>query len=151
MITDISTNEALHILSQNYVGHLAYIYENKPYSTPITYFYEKETKSILCFTAEGQKTRALRKNPAVSLQVSNIESITEWKSILAHGTFEELLDGVAQSKLHDFSMGIKNIILLKEHRKVDFISEFSRKIYEGKIPIVFRIHLKTITGKSRED
>lgn len=149
MIKNLETEEILYILENNYIGHLSYIYQNRPYTVPITYFYDKKNHSIICYSDEGHKINAMRKNNLVSLQISEIISVDHWKSVLAHGTFEQHFGSDAKAYLHTFSLGIKDLIIEKEHRKLDFINEFSSKIYKGEIPIVFLIKLDEITGKKR--
>ena len=68
-----------------------------------------------------------------------------------HGVFEQHFGSDAKSYLHKFSLGIKDIILEKEHRKANFISDFSSKIYKDNIPAVFLIKIDNITGKKRLD
>ena len=68
---------------------MGYIYLNKPYVVPITYFFDKEENSIICYSGEGHKLNAMRKHTAVSLLVEEIESIGNWESVLVHGVFEQ--------------------------------------------------------------
>jgi hypothetical protein len=37
----------------------------------------------------------------------------------------------------------------KDHKQVNFISEFSSKIYNDEIPAVFIIKIEEVTGKKR--
>ena len=104
---------------------------------------------IIGHSAEGHKINAMRKNNHVSLIVSDVESINDWKSVLAHGTFQELSGSAAKAKLHQFSLGVKDLIINKEHRKLDYISEFSSKIDKDKMPVVFQIKVNEITGRMR--
>lgn len=151
MIRSLNKTEITKILASNYIGYLSYIYKNKPYSVPITYFFDTENNVIIGYSAEGQKIRAMRKNENVSLAVSEIDSVNSWNSVLAQGTFQELSESDAKSQLHIFSLGVKDLIINNEHRKLDFISEFSSKIYKDDSPIVFHIIVGEITGKMRRN
>jgi nitroimidazol reductase NimA-like FMN-containing flavoprotein (pyridoxamine 5'-phosphate oxidase superfamily) len=106
---------------------------------------------IIGYSAEGHKVNAMRKNNNVSLGVSNVNSVNSWESVLAQGTFLELSGSEAKSQLHIFSLGVKDLIINKEHRKLDFISEFSSKIYKDDLPVVFQIKIEEITGKMRRN
>jgi nitroimidazol reductase NimA-like FMN-containing flavoprotein (pyridoxamine 5'-phosphate oxidase superfamily) len=139
-----------HILETNYIGHLAFISENKPYVVPITYFYDSDENCILSYSAEGHKINAMRINSAVSLEVSEIKSVDNWQSILVHGEFEELVGTHAKQQLHKFALGVKKILLIKENKQHQLISDFSSKITSNRLPIVYRIKLLDITGKCRE-
>ena len=92
----------------------------------------------------------MRKNNSVSLNVTEIESVNDWRSVLVHGVFEELEGSNSKAYLHQFSLGVKDLILKKEHRDLDFISEFSSKIYNDELPTVFLIKIKEVTGKMRK-
>ena len=149
MYINLDDQETKFILENNYIGHLGYIYLNKPYVVPITYYFDKEENSIICYAGEGHKINAMRKHNAVSLLVEEIKSIGNWESVLVHGVFEEHIGSDAKAYLHKFSLGVKNIIMEKEHKKVDFISEFSSKIFNENVPTVFIIKIEGITGKKR--
>ena len=149
MMKSLELEEIKYVLQSNFIGYLSYIFQNKPFVVPITYFYEEEKQIIICYSAEGHKISAMRKNPDVSLQVSNIQSVNDWKSVLVHGKFELHYGGDAKAYLHQFSLGVKDVITEKEHVRPDFISEFSSKIYKDDVPIVFLIRINEMTGKKR--
>ncbi|WP_289046473.1 pyridoxamine 5'-phosphate oxidase family protein [uncultured Olleya sp.] len=149
MFINLEQKEIDYILENNYIGQLGYIYNNEPYVVPITYFFDKEINAIICYSGDGHKMNAMRKYPRVSLLVSDIDNVTNWKSILVHGKFEQHFGSDAKAYLHKFSLGIKDIILDKEQVKASFISDFSSKIYKDNIPAVFIIKVEGITGKKR--
>jgi len=149
MIKNLSEIEQRHILSNTYIGQLGYIYQGRPFVVPITFYFHAEANAIICYSNEGHKLHAMRGNRNVSLQVSQIESINHWKSVLVHGVFEPQFATEAKSYLHEFSLGIKDLILEHELRKVDFISEFSSKALENQIAQVYLIRIEEITGKQR--
>jgi|TARA_R110000751_G_scaffold168699_1_gene274631 nitroimidazol reductase NimA-like FMN-containing flavoprotein (pyridoxamine 5'-phosphate oxidase superfamily) len=150
MMRTLNTSEKASILHNNYIGNLGYIYNNKPIIVPITYFYNEEQHNIICYSGNGHKTNALRKTNAVSLCVSVIDSVNSWESVLVQGIYEEHTGSSAKAILHQFSIGVKKIILNQEQRHLDFINQFSSRIYNDDIPIVFTINIEGITGKRRE-
>ncbi len=149
MIQNIEIKECQFILENNYIGQLGYIFQNKPYVVPITYFFDKKNNYIICYSGEGHKITAMRKNNTVSLQVADIKTINNWKSVLVHGQFELHFGSDAKAYLHAFSLGVKDVITEQEHVKLDHISDFSSKIYKNEIPFVFLIKIDEITGKKR--
>ena len=150
MIKNLEKDEIDYILKNNYIGHLAYIHQGKPFIVQITYFFDETNNAIICYSGEGHKIAAMRKNNDVSLQIAEINSINNWKSILVHGKFEQHFGSDAKSYLHLFSLGVKDVITEKEQWKPDFISDFSSKLYKEEIPIVFLIKIDEITGKKRQ-
>ncbi|WP_236822238.1 pyridoxamine 5'-phosphate oxidase family protein [Arenibacter sp. NBRC 103722] len=149
-MTNLTTSESIRLLKGNYTGHLGYIYQDKPYVLPITYYYDKDDHSLISYSADGHKIDAMRQNTAVTLLVEEVKSSNNWQSVMAHGTYEELQGTDAKFKLHQFTEGVKGLILAKEHRETEFISEFSSKLYSRGIPTVYRIKILEITGKRKE-
>ena len=150
MIRTLNQTEQFVILNTNYIGNLAYLYQGRPFVAPITYFYNQEQNTVICYSALGHKISALRKNNAVSLCVSDIVSVNDWKSVLVHGTYKEESGSTAKALLHQFSLVIKDLILKKEMRDLDFISQFSSKINMNNLPIVFTLSIEEITGRMRK-
>ncbi|GAA4810088.1 pyridoxamine 5'-phosphate oxidase family protein [Litoribaculum gwangyangense] len=150
MITNIKKEDCLKILNNNYIGHLAYVYKNSPFVIPITYYYDKKNLTVIGYTGEGHKTKALRANNAVALEIAEIQSVDEWKSILIQGTFEELEGSDAKYELHKFSLGVKKLIKENENKELQFIPEFSGKTHFEALPIVYHINIQEITGKQRK-
>ena len=147
---NLSKSEIITLLKDNYIGHLSYIAQGRPFTIPITYFYDLGSNAIISYSAEGHKMEAMRKNGAVSLEVEEIVSNSNWQSVLAHGTFDELHGSDAKYYLHQFTEGVKNIIKQKEQTLPEFISEFSSKSSSKKIPVVYRIKILEITGRRKE-
>jgi nitroimidazol reductase NimA-like FMN-containing flavoprotein (pyridoxamine 5'-phosphate oxidase superfamily) len=149
MIKSLEPKKCAEILKNNYIGYLSYISNNKPYTIPITYFYNSEENYIICYSGNGHKIKAMRKQNAISLAVADIFSNNKWQSVLTHGQYQEIDGGTAKLYLHEFSLGIKNLVLKKEHKDLDYISQFSSKIYNMEIPIVFLIRIDEMTGKMK--
>ncbi|MBU2927909.1 pyridoxamine 5'-phosphate oxidase family protein [Winogradskyella psychrotolerans] len=149
MIKSLNIEECELVLSLNYIGHLAYIYKDKPFVVPVTYFYANNR--IICYSGDGHKVNALRLHNAAALEVAEITSIDNWKSVVAHGTYIELERSSAKAMLHEFSLGVKDVILRKEQRDLDFISEFSAKIDSDEKSVVFVIDIKEFTGVLRHN
>lgn len=149
MIKVLNETERNTILEDNYIGHLAYIYNNRPFIAPITYYFDKARNIIIGYSAEGHKIKAMRKMNSVAMEVAEIDSVNDWNTIVVHGIFEELEGSTAKAYLHDFSLGVKDLIIQKEQRKLDFINQFSSKIYKDDFPVIFLIRIEEITGRMR--
>lgn len=106
MITDLDPEECVQLLRNNYIGRLAYDMGQGPFVIPVTYhYYDQTDSSILSYSLEGHKIDTMRINPSVCVQVDEIESITQWKSVLVHGELEVFSGIDAQNLLHEFSKG----------------------------------------------
>ena len=146
---DLQKDEITHVLETNYIGFLSFVWKNNPFVIPITFYFNKADNSLISYSSEGHKVEAMRISNYVSLCVSNITSINNWQSVLVHGKFEELVGAHAKDQLRKFAQGIKKNILIKENKRHQLISDFSSKIMSRSQPIVFRIKISQITGKSR--
>ena len=151
MYITLEEKDNISVLKNDYLGHLSYIYQNRPFVVPITYFYDAARNIIICYSGEGHKMNAMRKNNQVAFSVVDVDGLTKWKSVMAHGQFEQLFGSDAKSFLHDFSLGIKELVERKELKELSFISEFSSKAVNENIPMIFIIKIDEITGKMRKD
>ena len=149
MIKSLDSKKCAELLKNNYIGYLSYISHNRPYTIPITFFYNEKENYIICYSGSGHKINAMRRQTSVALAVADIYSNKQWQSVLAHGQYHEIDGGTAKLYLHEFSLGIKEIVLRKERKDLDYISEFSSKIYNQDTPIVFLIKVEDMTGKIR--
>ncbi|APY09111.1 flavin mononucleotide-binding protein [Winogradskyella sp. J14-2] len=147
MIKSLEQKRCSDVLKNNYIGYLSYISNNRPYTVPITYYYNANEKYIICYSSHGHKIESMRKQTSVSMTVADIFNNNSWQSVMAHGQYEEIDGGTAKLYLHEFSLGIKNLVLKKEYKDLDYISQFSSKTYNMEIPIVFLIKIGDITGK----
>ncbi|TDU40498.1 hypothetical protein BXY82_2548 [Gelidibacter sediminis] len=151
MYINLEASANQFVLENNYLGHLSYIYQDKPFVVPITYFYNQKKNVIICYSGEGHKMNAMRLNNNVAMNVIDVDSLTKWRSVTIHGTFEQLFASEAKSYLHEFSLGIKALIVEKEQKELSFISEFSSKMVNDNLPMIFIIKIEEITGKMRKD
>ncbi len=151
MIADLEPVKCNGLLADNYVGHLAYIANNEPHVIPSTYFFDEEQKCILCFASDGHRINALRKCNKISLQVDSIQSFRHWQSVQVHGTFQELTGDCAKQGLKRFADGVQQTIDNKNAERPHFLSHFSGRLQETEMPVVYRIAVTKITGKSVED
>ncbi|MDO7171111.1 pyridoxamine 5'-phosphate oxidase family protein [Mariniflexile sp. AS56] len=149
MIQNIEEKEMRFILENNYVGQLGYVYQNRPFVVPITYYFDKERNAVICYSGDGHKMKAMRKNKDVCLQISDINTVNDWKSVLVHGKFEQQFGSNAKACLHQFSLGVKDLIMEKEKAVLDFIHEFSSKVSDEGHAVVFLIEIEEMTGKKR--
>ncbi len=70
--------------------------------------------------------------------------------MVAHGVYEELDGCDAKALLHEFTLGVKEVVMRTERRDLDYISEFSAKINKDEVAVIFVIHIEEFTGKMRQ-
>lgn len=84
----LAEDEALDLLKECRIGRLGCIDNGEPYVVPINYLFDDG--SIYSHSLPGRKIEALRANPRACLQVDQIETDFNWRSVIAHGTFDEI-------------------------------------------------------------
>lgn len=88
MLGELSNEQIQHVLQSQIVGRIGCCLKNEMYIVPVTYAYHKEF--IYAHSKEGLKVQIMRKNPHVCFQVDSIDNMTNWRSVLLWGDFEEL-------------------------------------------------------------
>lgn len=151
LLRDLEKTECLELLRENYIARLAFISQGRPYIVPITYYYDEKEHSIVSYSGEGHKIDALRKNPEVCVEIDEIGSISEWRSVLVHAEYEEIEQIDAKYQLHRFAERVKENILVKKDTCLRFIKQFSSKTDAKGHSVVYRLKISEMTGKSREE
>lgn len=80
--------EMRKVLENCQTGHLGCWAHGEGYVVPITFV--AEGNWIYGHTRQGKKIEMMRANPKVCLQVEDMQSRTQWKSVIVWGTFHEL-------------------------------------------------------------
>jgi nitroimidazol reductase NimA-like FMN-containing flavoprotein (pyridoxamine 5'-phosphate oxidase superfamily) len=88
MIGKLNTGQIEDVLENNILGRLGCYDGQRMYIVPINYVYRH--KHIIAHSTEGLKIRMMRKNPQVCFEVDEMNSFTNWKSVIAWGEFQEL-------------------------------------------------------------
>jgi nitroimidazol reductase NimA-like FMN-containing flavoprotein (pyridoxamine 5'-phosphate oxidase superfamily) len=89
-IDEMSLKDIRKLLHKVGYGHLAFIYEGKPYTMPLHYYLEDS--DIYLFTTEGIKTYGMDANPEICLQVEEVHDSWHWRSVMVKGRAERLTD-----------------------------------------------------------
>lgn len=88
MFTNLSAIEIEELINQQLIGRLGCYADDTMYIVPISYAYDGEY--IYCRTFNGRKIEMMRKNPKVCFQVDNTRNLSNWKSVICWGEYEEL-------------------------------------------------------------
>ena len=90
MISTLSDKDALELLRSCHLARLACVINDEPYVVPINYRFENDF--IYSHSLPGMKIEGLRRNPRACVQVDEIKSNLFWRSVLALGNYEEVVD-----------------------------------------------------------
>jgi nitroimidazol reductase NimA-like FMN-containing flavoprotein (pyridoxamine 5'-phosphate oxidase superfamily) len=138
MFVRMNEDQALSLLARGGIGRLGCISNDEPYIVPISYYFEDG--AVYSHSLAGLKISALRQNPKACLQVDEVESDLEWRSVLAFGRFEEIVKQTERST-----------ILNKLLQRFPLLTPVESAIADDGAPsqvIVYRIRIERITGIS---
>ena len=87
---ELSQSEIEEFLRSQRIARLGCHAEGATYVVPLIYAYEDG--AVVAVTTEGRKTAMLRQNPRVCVEVDEYDADGKgsWRSVIAHGTYEEL-------------------------------------------------------------
>ena len=88
MLGELDVAEIEGVLQRGQIGRIGVAGDGRMYIFPITYGYDGG--SVYGVSHYGLKVRLMRKNPEVCIEVEEIESPARWRTVIAHGRFEEL-------------------------------------------------------------
>ena len=87
---ELSPREVDEFLREQRIARLGCHSKGVTYVVPLIYAYEDA--AVVAVTTEGRKTAMLRENPRVCVEVDEYDADGKgsWRSVIAHGTCEEL-------------------------------------------------------------
>jgi nitroimidazol reductase NimA-like FMN-containing flavoprotein (pyridoxamine 5'-phosphate oxidase superfamily) len=138
MIKTLSNDEARSLFDAARVARLGCIVNGEPYVVPISCYLEGNR--LYSHSLPGMKIEGMRDNPAACVQVDDIESDVSWKSAIAFGKFEEVVNPSERAD-----------VLVKLLRKFPMLTPVESAIsMDGAAPrvIVFKINIDRISGVS---
>lgn len=135
------------ILEKNAVGHIGYSDKERIFIIPVTYLYTG--KYIIIHSREGQKISILRKHSDVCFQVEEIDNLSNWRSVLAWGKYEEITDKKERYYALDLLIRKINRLQVSETAMPEhsFNASGELVIPDELKTIVYRIRIKEVTGR----
>ncbi|WP_161486297.1 pyridoxamine 5'-phosphate oxidase family protein [Candidatus Nitrosocosmicus hydrocola] len=86
----MNKNQMEEFLKAGVIGRLGCFNDDKIYVVPITYAYDNGF--IYGHTKDGLKIRMMRNNPNICFETDWVKDMSNWKSVIAYGKFEEFTD-----------------------------------------------------------
>jgi nitroimidazol reductase NimA-like FMN-containing flavoprotein (pyridoxamine 5'-phosphate oxidase superfamily) len=144
MLGQLTSDQCIHVIRSKVLGRIGCYGRKKVYITPTSFVYDNGF--IYAHAKEGAKISAMRKNPNVCFQVDDIDNLSNWRSIVLWGKFEEVTDHRKQ---------LAAIKILEDRLMPLTISEAVRpiqipdaKIVERELKaVIYRISVDEITGR----
>lgn len=136
MANPLSDFEARDLLVSNTMGRLGCIVDDEPYVVPINYVFAEGF--IYSHSLPGRKIDGLREHPRACLQVDEIYSDLEWRSVIAYGVFEEVISPAERRAVL--------AKLLARFPKLTPVESVMAQDAAAPDSIVFRLRIDRITG-----
>lgn len=146
MLGTLTEEQSKYILVSHHVGRIGCYADGRIMVVPVTYV--SDGKYIYAQSLEGTKINMMRKQPQVCFQVDSIDSLTNWRSVLVWGEYEELNSPEEQS--HARKLIAERLAPLRLGQTVDPSREFGDPPYtvqKNPKPVMFRISIQEITGR----
>jgi len=142
VIKDLSVDECGELLARINFGRLACARSNQPYIVPIYFAYEPD--HLYGFTTAGQKVEWMRSNPQVCVEVDEVTSHFQWKSVVITGRYEELRDTPEHSSERAQALLQKRYLWWQTAYEAGQL----RHSKTAAAPIFYCIHIAEMTGRS---
>ncbi|RMG26802.1 MAG: hypothetical protein D6730_08365 [Bacteroidetes bacterium] len=146
MVGILSPQEIQRFLQKHYIGTISCCFHDKPYAVPFTFLYDEASHTLVSYTAEGKKIDILRKNPQVCVAVTEIQNLSNWKSVVIEGRYQELdgLEAVEAIKL--LISKLRKRINDQGLQKVEQIEDFARISHSSR-KVIYRIEIQHTSGR----
>ncbi len=95
MIGILNEQEIETFMVKQIVGRIGCHARGKTYVLPVSYVYHSPHIYIHLF--EGLKLEMMRENPEVCFEIDDTKNLSNWKSVICWGRFEELKDEKAKT------------------------------------------------------
>lgn len=96
MLGELTSEEIEQLLRRQQFGRLGVAGDGRVYIFPISYGYDG--RFIYGMSQLGLKIRLMRENREVCFEVEAVESPARWRTVMAHGTFEELWEETSRDE-----------------------------------------------------
>ncbi len=88
ILREMTREESMAVVSSGRLARLACTRDGQPYIVPIHYAFADHY--LYSFSMPGQKVDWMRANPKVCVQIDDLGTARNWKSVVVYGLFEEL-------------------------------------------------------------
>lgn len=145
MLGDLNSKQIEHVLHSLIIGRLGCHADNRTYVVPVTYAYDGTY--IYGHTKEGLKIAMMRKNPKVCFEVDIMENMSNWRSVIALGKFEELKTPKERKAGMRLLMDSVMPLMTGETTISHAMSDSHQNTIEAMKGVMYRIELTEKTGR----
>jgi hypothetical protein len=110
---NLTPAESEEMLARHAVGRLAYTFHDRVDVEPIGYSYDKG--ALVFRTAPGSKLETLAHHPWAALEIDEVDSLFDWRSVVVHGTVYTLEARGSEEQLRAYRAAVKALRRLVPH------------------------------------
>lgn len=141
-LTDAQIDQILH---SQFVGRIGCYSDNKMYVVPVTYAYD--SGYIYAHSKDGMKIKMMRNNPNVCFQVDAIDNMTNWRSVIVWGKYEELKTEKDQQSGMKILVDRLTPFLTSETVRPSHHAHAPEIVEKGLKAVAYRIKIEEKTGR----
>lgn len=149
MIGVLTDEVCREIMKNNFLGRLGCCQDNIPYVVPLNYLCDGQT--IFAHSKYGRKIKMMHSNPEVCFEVDEIESFTSWKTVIAWGKFEEIIDEKEKWEAMELFLAHLMYVKVSETAQPPETSETRRHPRSMVNTVVYKINISNMTGRFEND
>lgn len=151
MIGKLNEEQIEEVLTSNILGRIGCNDGKITYVVPVNYVYEGNY--IIAHSVVGMKIEMMRKNPEVCFEVDEMKTLTNWKSVIAWGRYEELTD--ERDRYYAMKIFVDRMMHLKisvTAQPPELTAGRVHPLAQGSVkPVIYRILLQEKTGRYEND
>jgi len=148
MLGSLNTSEIEDLLYQCNLGRIGCSYQGKVYVVPVNYIYDG--RSVIAHSVEGLKTRIMRNNPSVCFEVDEVETNKKWKSVIAQGIYQEIVE--ERERYEAMKLFVDRMLKLKVSATAHPPEMQPERLHNTSVkPVIYRILLLEKTGRYEKE
>jgi nitroimidazol reductase NimA-like FMN-containing flavoprotein (pyridoxamine 5'-phosphate oxidase superfamily) len=108
--------------------------------------YARDGDAIIGYSPDGLKLWMMRENPKVCVEFDHIDDLVTWRSVIAHGTFQELSGSAADEALSKLKTPLLSLKVSETAAPSHGVDPHARSLDRERF-CVYRITLEQKTGR----
>lgn len=145
MLGSLTSTQIESVLRSQMTGRIGCYADDEIYIVPITYVYDDGF--IYAHSKEGRKVQMLRKNPKVCFQVDAMQNMTNWRSVIVWGQYEELKSQDEQKRAMQILADRLAPFTTSATVRTSDSAEFPKVVEKRRKPVFYRIRVEKSTGR----
>jgi nitroimidazol reductase NimA-like FMN-containing flavoprotein (pyridoxamine 5'-phosphate oxidase superfamily) len=138
MLGELTGQQIEDLLRTEVIARIGCLSDRGVYVVPVTYVYDNTY--VWGHAMDGTKLAAMRAHPQVCVEVEHVDDLSNWRSVIAWGTFEACHGADWDAGLALLVERIMPLLTLPAHQSPPNLSALRRGS-------VYRIRLDTKTGR----